>query len=67
MSYVLFGSTLVSDSCKWHAIVNVCITLKAHCYNGETLLAQDKCGEAVRGLQEGVKCEHKFCVQHEKT
>ncbi|OWF50492.1 BRO1 domain-containing protein BROX-like [Mizuhopecten yessoensis] len=30
-------------------------TSYAHCYNGETLLAQDKCGEAIRGLQEGVK------------
>lgn len=31
----------------------------AYCYQGETLLAQDKCGEAVRGLQEGVKCYEK--------
>ncbi|XP_025105423.1 LOW QUALITY PROTEIN: BRO1 domain-containing protein BROX-like [Pomacea canaliculata] len=31
----------------------------AHSYNGETLLAQDKCGEAIRGLQEGVKMYEK--------
>lgn len=30
---------------------------QAYCYQGENLLAQDKCGEAVRGLQEGVKCK----------
>lgn len=30
-------------------------TACAHSYNGETLLAQDKCGEAIRGLQEAVK------------
>ncbi|XP_076441744.1 BRO1 domain-containing protein BROX-like [Babylonia areolata] len=31
----------------------------AHSYNGETLLAQDKCGEAIRGLQESVKMYEK--------
>lgn len=30
-------------------------TAYAHNYNGDALLAGDKCGEAVRGLQEGVK------------
>ena len=31
------------------------ILLQAYSYNGEALLAEDKCGEACRGLQEGVK------------
>lgn len=35
-----------------------CCVEQAYCYQGETLLAQDKCGEAVRGLQEGVKCKY---------
>ena len=30
---------------------------QAHSYNGETLLAQDKCGEAIRGLQESIKSQ----------
>ncbi|KAL8620011.1 hypothetical protein ACOMHN_015293 [Nucella lapillus] len=34
-------------------------TACAHSYNGETLLAQDKCGEAIRGLQESVKMYEK--------
>lgn len=34
-------------------------TSTAHSYNGEGLLAQDKCGEAIRGLQEGVKLYEK--------
>ncbi|KTF87864.1 hypothetical protein cypCar_00044683, partial [Cyprinus carpio] len=28
----------------------------AHCYHGQTLLAGDKCGEAIRSLQEAEKC-----------
>ncbi|XP_060553070.1 BRO1 domain-containing protein BROX-like [Ruditapes philippinarum] len=34
----------------------------AHCYNAEGLLAQDKCGEAIRGLQEGITCYDKAAV-----
>ena len=28
--------------------------LQAYSYHGETLLAEEKCGEAIRGLQEGI-------------
>ncbi|XP_052767823.1 BRO1 domain-containing protein BROX-like [Mya arenaria] len=34
----------------------------AHCYNAESLLAQDKCGEAIRGLQEGISSYDKSAV-----
>ena len=27
---------------------------QAYSYHGETLLASEKCGEAIRGLQEGI-------------
>lgn len=30
---------------------------QAYCYHGQTLLASDKCGEAIRSLQEAEKCE----------
>lgn len=30
---------------------------QAHCYHGQTLLAGDKCGEAIRSLQEAEKCK----------
>ncbi|KAH3852043.1 hypothetical protein DPMN_094536 [Dreissena polymorpha] len=42
----------------------------AHCYNAESLLAQDKCGEAIRGLQEGIKCYDKAaetCKEYAST
>ncbi|KAK7105081.1 BRO1 domain-containing protein BROX-like [Littorina saxatilis] len=42
----------------------------AHSYNGETLLAQDKCGEAIRGLQESVKMYEKaelLCKEYAAT
>lgn len=32
-----------------------CVLKQAYCYSGEGLLAQDKCGEAVRALQEANK------------
>ncbi|KAA0708210.1 BRO1 domain-containing protein BROX [Triplophysa tibetana] len=32
----------------------------AHCYHGQTLLAADKCGEAIRSLQEAEKCTQHF-------
>lgn len=31
--------------------------IQAHSYNGESLLNQDKCGEAIRGLKESVDCK----------
>lgn len=30
---------------------------QAYCYHGQTLLASDKCGEAIRSLQESEKCK----------
>lgn len=42
----------------------------AYSYHGEALLAQDKCGEAVRGLQEGVKLYEKaenLCKEYAST
>ncbi|XP_041468368.1 BRO1 domain-containing protein BROX-like [Lytechinus variegatus] len=40
---------------KWRKYLQLKATFYlsyAHCYNGQTLLAQDKCGEAVRALKE---------------
>ena len=54
--YKCDSSRLYIDNVVWT------ILFQAHSYNGETLLAQDKCGEAIRGLQESVKCE--FYVSH---
>ncbi|KAL3872657.1 hypothetical protein ACJMK2_035872 [Sinanodonta woodiana] len=34
----------------------------AYSYHGETLLTQDKCGEAIRGMQEAIKCYDKAAV-----
>lgn len=31
---------------------------QAYCYHGQTLLASDKCGEAIRSLQEAEKCKY---------
>ncbi|KAL5008433.1 hypothetical protein ScPMuIL_014014 [Solemya velum] len=42
----------------------------AYSYHGETLLAQDKCGEAIRGLQEGAKLYDKsatLCKEYATT
>ncbi|KAK3093899.1 hypothetical protein FSP39_021601 [Pinctada imbricata] len=41
---------------KYFQLKSEFYTAYAYCYHGESLLAQDKCGEAIRGLQEGVKC-----------
>jgi hypothetical protein len=43
------------------------LIFQAHSYNGEGLLAQDKCGEAIRGLQEGVKCKAHFTLKNTKN
>ena len=32
----------------------------AYNYAGENLLAEDKCGEAIRALQESQKCESEY-------
>ena len=36
--------------------------MQAYNYHGETLLAQDKCGEAIGCLQESQKCERHIIV-----
>lgn len=33
---------------------------QAYCYHGQTLLASDKCGEAIRSLQESEKCKYSW-------
>lgn len=38
--------------------MNICVFYQAYCYHGQTLLASDKCGEAIRSLQEAEKCEY---------
>lgn len=42
----------------------------AYCYLGESLLAEDKCGEAVRACKEGIKCyqdAQELCVKYAKA
>uniref|UniRef100_A0AAY4BRM7 BRO1 domain-containing protein BROX n=1 Tax=Denticeps clupeoides TaxID=299321 RepID=A0AAY4BRM7_9TELE len=42
----------------------------AYCYHGQTLLATDKCGEAIRSLQEAEKCYSKaeaLCKEYRQT
>ncbi|XP_060770147.1 BRO1 domain-containing protein BROX isoform X2 [Neoarius graeffei] len=42
----------------------------AHCYYGQTLLASDKCGEAIRSLQEAEKCyshAETLCKEYRQT
>uniref|UniRef100_A0A914YPZ6 BRO1 domain-containing protein n=1 Tax=Panagrolaimus superbus TaxID=310955 RepID=A0A914YPZ6_9BILA len=42
----------------------------AYCYRGEALLAEDKCGEAVRSCKEGIKCykeAEEICVKYAKS
>ena len=36
--------------------------MQAYNYHGETLLAQDKCGEAIGCLQESQKCEQDILI-----
>uniref|UniRef100_A0A674N6W9 BRO1 domain-containing protein BROX n=1 Tax=Takifugu rubripes TaxID=31033 RepID=A0A674N6W9_TAKRU len=45
-------------------------TVKAYCYHGQTLLAGDKCGEAIRSLQEAEKCysrAEELCKEYRQT
>lgn len=46
----VFGLIPLSERCLG--------SLQAYCYHGQTLLASDKCGEAIRSLQEAEKCEY---------
>ncbi|XP_075939777.1 BRO1 domain-containing protein BROX isoform X2 [Anarhichas minor] len=42
----------------------------AYCYHGQTLLASDKCGEAIRSLQEAEKCyshAEALCKEYRQT
>ncbi|XP_076729705.1 BRO1 domain-containing protein BROX isoform X2 [Maylandia zebra] len=42
----------------------------AYCYHGQTLLASDKCGEAIRSLQEAEKCYSRaesLCKEYRQT
>uniref|UniRef100_A0A8C9R8Z6 BRO1 domain-containing protein BROX n=1 Tax=Scleropages formosus TaxID=113540 RepID=A0A8C9R8Z6_SCLFO len=42
----------------------------AYCYHGQTLLSSDKCGEAIRSLQEAEKCYSKaeaLCKEYRQT
>uniref|UniRef100_A0A3B3C3Z4 BRO1 domain-containing protein BROX n=1 Tax=Oryzias melastigma TaxID=30732 RepID=A0A3B3C3Z4_ORYME len=42
----------------------------AYCYHGQTLLASDKCGEAIRSLQEAEKCYSRaeaLCKEYRHT
>uniref|UniRef100_A0A674PKD9 BRO1 domain-containing protein BROX n=1 Tax=Takifugu rubripes TaxID=31033 RepID=A0A674PKD9_TAKRU len=42
----------------------------AYCYHGQTLLAGDKCGEAIRSLQEAEKCysrAEELCKEYRQT
>ncbi|XP_063078770.1 BRO1 domain-containing protein BROX [Engraulis encrasicolus] len=42
----------------------------AYCYHGQTLLASDKCGEAIRSLQEAEKCYSRaegMCKEYRQT
>lgn len=41
---------------KWLIRLPIILCLQAYCYHGQTLLASDKCGEAIRSLQEAEKC-----------
>uniref|UniRef100_A0A8C7Z0G1 BRO1 domain-containing protein BROX n=1 Tax=Oryzias sinensis TaxID=183150 RepID=A0A8C7Z0G1_9TELE len=44
--------------------------LQAYCYHGQTLLASDKCGEAIRSLQEAEKCYSRaeaLCKEYRHT
>lgn len=40
------------------------VVVQAYCYHGQTLLASDKCGEAIRSLQEAEKCMYTQSVSH---
>lgn len=44
--------TLVNKWRRYFALKSAFYLAQAHCYNGQTLLTQDKCGEAVRALKE---------------
>jgi hypothetical protein len=38
----------------------------AYNYAGENLLAEDKCGEAIRALQESQKCEYSKLLMNQQ-
>uniref|UniRef100_A0A5F5PYF7 BRO1 domain-containing protein BROX n=1 Tax=Equus caballus TaxID=9796 RepID=A0A5F5PYF7_HORSE len=60
-------------SAKWrkYLLLKMCFyTAYAYCYHGQTLLASDKCGEAIRSLQEAEKLYAKaeaLCKEYGET
>nr|KAF6399582.1 BRO1 domain and CAAX motif containing [Molossus molossus] len=60
-------------SAKWrkYLLLKMCFyTAYAYCYHGQTLLASDKCGEAIRSLQEAEKFYAKaeaLCKEYGET
>ncbi|XP_045443053.1 BRO1 domain-containing protein BROX isoform X2 [Pipistrellus kuhlii] len=60
-------------SAKWrkYLLLKMCFyTAYAYCYHGQTLLASDKCGEAIRSLQEAEKSFAKaeaLCKEYGET
>ncbi|GAB1285821.1 BRO1 domain-containing protein BROX [Apodemus speciosus] len=58
VSYHTLSSLEPAHSAKWRKYLHLkmCFyTAYAYCYHGQTLLASDKCGEAIRSLQEAEK------------
>ncbi|XP_071043249.1 BRO1 domain-containing protein BROX-like [Parasteatoda tepidariorum] len=52
---------------KYFELKSVFYLAYAYCYSGENLLAQEKCGDAVRALQESEKCYEsasKLCKEY---
>lgn len=55
---------------KYFELKSIFYQAYAYCYAGENLLAQEKCGDAVRALQESLKCyenARKLCVDYANT
>ncbi|XP_030628470.1 BRO1 domain-containing protein BROX [Chanos chanos] len=60
-------------SSKWRKYLQLkqCFYMAyAYCYHGQTLLASDKCGEAIRSLQEAERCysrAEELCKEYRQT
>jgi hypothetical protein len=54
----------VASSCIWE-YANIMNVFQAYCFCGENLLGQDRCGEAIRALQESQACESQLCISSE--
>ena len=53
--------TLIAQRCSYFLTF-----LQAYCYSGESLLAGDKCGDAVRALQESQKSKANQYIKRDK-